>query len=405
MRLRYGSPHWLARRTSHTVRSRPPLTRELDVDVVIVGGGFTGCATALIFAEAGIQVAVLERARLGQGSAAASTALLMQEPDRYFTELVDRFGRTTARTIWRLSRRGVKDLTSTLARLRCGLRPTPSIHLALNGDQASQLGRDVAARHRAGFAGRLLDAAALRRRAGIEGKAGILTYGNAVVDPYRATLALAREAARAGAMLFEHSEATRVTPSSDHVTVSTDRGLVRARLVIVATGFATPAFKPLGSRFKMSTTYIIATNPVPARLRHEMADADLMVWDAERPYHYFRWTDDHRILFGGEDRPVPRGRRARRAALVAAASALRRRLEQLYPGLAGIGIERAWEGLFATTPDGLPYIGTHRRYPRHLFALGYGGNGMTFAFIAARSLLREYRGSPRDEDALFSFSR
>jgi glycine/D-amino acid oxidase-like deaminating enzyme len=176
-------------------------------------------------------------------------------------------------------------------------------------------------------------------------------------------------------------------------------------LVIVATGFATPAFKPLGSRFKMSTTYVIATNPVPARLRHEMADADLMVWDAERPYHYFRWTDDHRILFGGEDRPVPRGRRARRAALVAAASALRRRLEQLYPGLAGIGIERAWEGLFATTPDGLPYIGTHRRYPRHLFALGYGGNGMTFAFIAARSLLREYRGSPRDEDALFSFSR
>ena len=47
----------------------------------------------------------------------------------------------------------------------------------------------------------------------------------------------------------------------------------------------------------------------------------------------------------------------------------------------------AWEGLFATTPDGLPYIGPHRRYPRHLFALGYGGNGMTFGFLAARLLL------------------
>ena len=79
--------------------------------------------------------------------------------------------------------------------------------------------------------------------------------------------------------------------------------------------------------------------------------------------------------------------------------------ERLYPGLEDIAIEWRWEGLFATTPDGLPYIGPHRRYPRQLFALGYGGNGMTFGFLAARLLVESYLGQRSPDQALFGFSR
>ena len=57
------------------------------------------------------------------------------------------------------------------------------------------------------------------------------------------------------------------------------------------------------------------------------------------------------------------------------------------------------------TPDGLPYIGTHRRYPRHLFALGYGGNGMTFGILAGRLLLDMFRGIPNRDLELFAFDR
>ena len=65
----------------------------------------------------------------------------------------------------------------------------------------------------------------------------------------------------------------------------------------------------------------------------------------------------------------------------------------------------AWEGLFATTPDGLPYIGPHRRYPRHLFALGYGGNGMTFGYLAAEILGRWVHGKETEDDRFFGFGR
>jgi glycine/D-amino acid oxidase-like deaminating enzyme len=77
----------------------------------------------------------------------------------------------------------------------------------------------------------------------------------------------------------------------------------------------------------------------------------------------------------------------------------------LFPALAGIDIEYAWEGLFAMTPDGLPYIGPHRHYPGHLFALGYGGNGMTYGFLAARLLLDWFRGIQSADYRLFAFGR
>ena len=68
-------------------------------------------------------------------------------------------------------------------------------------------------------------------------------------------------------------------------------------------------------------------------------------------------------------------------------------------------LEYGWEGLFATTPDGLPYIGTHRRYGRHLFALGYGGNGMTFGSLAGRLLVEQWQGVASNDHALFTFDR
>ena len=70
-----------------------------------------------------------------------------------------------------------------------------------------------------------------------------------------------------------------------------------------------------------------------------------------------------------------------------------------------IPIEHAWEGRFANTPDTLPYVGPHRRYPGHAFALGYGGNGMTFGSLAGRLLVEQFRGVASKDHALFAFDR
>ena len=128
--------------------------------------------------------------------------------------------------------------------------------------------------------------------------------------------------------------------------------------VVIATGYATPEFKLLSSRFRMMDTFVIATRRLPARLRREIARARAMSWDTERPYHYLRWTHDHRLLVGGEDLRHKTGRN-RRTRLKNCRERLRAFAARVYPVLAGEVPEYAWEGLFAETPDGLPFVGRH----------------------------------------------
>ena len=179
--------------------------------------------------------------------------------------------------------------------------------------------------------------------------------------------------------------------------------MVDAKCVVIATGYATRQFRPLAGHFSLYRTYVLATAPLSLAQRRDIGLGDVMIWDTNRPYHYARWTHDRRLLMGGGDRRLAGG--SRRAAFEQATETLREDFETWLPGLSAVEIDAAWEGLFAVTPDSLPYIGAHRRYPSHLFALGYGGNGLTFGFLAARFLLEQWRGITSPDHSLFSFGR
>ena len=208
----------------------------------------------------------------------------------------------------------------------------------------------------------------------------------------------------AGAQVFERSLVTRFASDRRHVRLYLKSGTIDTRHVIVATGYASPHFRPLAGRFEMFRTYVVATEQLTAAQRREVGLSDVMLWDTERPYHYARWTKDGRLLLGGGDQAVIPGRR-RLIGLAAATAGLREHFEERLPGLADVGTSTTWEGLFALTPDSMPYIGYHRRYPHHSFALGYGGNGMTFAYLCARLLLEQWQGHTSPDHALFAFDR
>jgi glycine/D-amino acid oxidase-like deaminating enzyme len=259
-------------------------------------------------------------------------------------------------------------------------------------------------RRQAGFSAEWVSPASLLSETGIAGRGAIRSTGNAQLDPYKACVGLLRRAVHDGARIFEQSAVRRIEATRGGVSVRTAKGAIAARCVIIATGFATPAFRPLTGRFRMKHTYVLATRPIAKRERAALGLGDVLLWEASNPYHYARWTSDHRLLLGGNDRPVVTPGRRRRA-FTRGTRELRDYFNRLLPALKEIEIEFAWEGLFAMTPDGLPYIGAHRRYPHHLFALGYGGNGMTFGFLAARLLLDAFQNVKNDDLDLFAFNR
>jgi glycine/D-amino acid oxidase-like deaminating enzyme len=403
--LRTGRPFWLERGGLHRKRYSQ-LSGNHHASVAIVGGGMTGALIAHAFASAGISTILLEASEVGRGSTAASSALLLQEPDLELMELANRYGKRAARRIWQMSRESVRALILTLRRLRiaCDLKNRDAIYYALDVRAETRLRAEYDLRLRSGFDATWLGPAALRESTGIAGRGAIRTQGSAQFDPYRACLGVLGEAAAAGAQVFERSEVRRIATERDGVRLWTRHGMVESERVIVATGYATPRFRPLAGRFRMYRTYALATRPISIQQRRELGLSDVMVWDTERPYHYARWTSDHRLILGGGDSLVRAGVR-RRQHFVRAVDDVRAYFETRLPALSDVDTEFAWEGLFAMTPDSLPYIGPHRRYPRHWFALGYGGNGMTFGFLAARLLLERWQGSVTRDHALFEFDR
>jgi len=331
---------------------------------------------------------------------------LLQEPDRELTQLAERYGRHASRRIWQMSRDSVYALVSLLRRLRisCDLKDCDAIYYASDAKAVTRLRREYELRTTSGFDAEWLGPADLRHLTAISGRGAIRTRRSAQFDPYRACVGLMNAARASGAEVYEHSKVRRIDARRNRVRLYTRHGVLEAERVIVATGYATPQFRPLAGRFRMYRTYVLATQPMAKAEREELGLTDVMVWDTERPYHYARWTLDRRLLLGGADLRVRRGQR-RQQQFERASAELHAYFETRLPALATIKTEFAWEGVFAITPDSLPYIVPHRHYPRHWFALGYGGNGMTFGALAARLLLDRWQGGRSRDHDLFTFDR
>jgi glycine/D-amino acid oxidase-like deaminating enzyme len=127
------------------------------------------------------------------------------------------------------------------------------------------------------------------------------------------------------------------------------------------------------------------------------------MWETARPYLYMRTTSDGRILVGGEDVPF-RNPKARDALLKRKIQKVQKRFSELYPE---ISLEAAytWAGTFGETQDGLPFIGKTPEYPNAYFALGYGGNGITYSLIAAELLRDALLGENNPDATIFRFDR
>lgn len=222
-------------------------------------------------------------------------------------------------------------------------------------------------------------------------------------DPYRACLGLAAAARSRSGILFESSRVKKVQVGAKQADVVLDAGIVHAQTVIVATASATSEYKPLRRHFKSRDSFLVLTEPMPAAMRRQLSGAGVIVRDIASPPHCIRRTKDDRLLIAGADRDETPSRQ-RDAVLVQRTGQLMYELLVMNPAIAGLRPEYGWESSYGETADGLMYIGPHRNYPRHLFALG-GGLSSTGSFLAARILSRAVQESSEKADAVFGWTR
>ncbi|HKH72058.1 MAG TPA: FAD-binding oxidoreductase [Vicinamibacterales bacterium] len=405
MRTRYGVSPWIDTFPSTRRPDHPRLRGEHSADVVIVGGGLTGCATAYACAAAGLRPLVIEGNRLGFGSAGRSAGLLLPDPGVSFRDIVGAHGLRAARRVFEGYRKAASDGATTLRRLniRCDLVAIDDV-LVANREGEKEFRREREAREAAGLDARWMTGQSVRRGLALDVE-GALKLGSGVsFDPYRACLGLASAARSRRATLFERSPVKKIRLGRNQVEVIVDGGLVRAETVIVTTGVATAEFKPLRRHFKSRATYLVLTEPLPAAIRKQLGGDTVSMRDMASPRHRLRRTKDGRLLIAGADRDES-PERQRDAVRVQRTGQLMYELLMMYPVISGLQPEYGWEMVYGETADRLMYIGPHRNYPRHLFALGSSGDTLAGAFLAARILARAARGELDKADEVFGWTR
>lgn len=387
--LHSGAPWWLVRNglDEHAAVHRT------SCDVAVIGAGITGVMVADRLTEAGLDVVLVDRRAPGYGSTAVSTALVQYELDTQLFQLASRIGVDDARRAYTLAFNAVRQLGDIVESLGedCGYAPRSSLYLATSKAGATEVTREVAARTDAGFDVAAWSAAEVRRQYGIPSRGALRNEHAAVVDPVRLCRALLARCLARGAGLMPRTTATRVLPAEGGLLIETDRGELRARQVVLAIGYEVPE-SLLGDQVTRHSTYAMVTEPLDDL---GPLEDGCMVWETRRPYTYLRTTDERRILVGGGDvdftSPDDRDR-----LLPARTRLLHRKLVKMLPALHA-RVEFSWAGTFVATADGLPIIGAVQGVPGAWYALGYGGNGITFAVIAARLLASACLGeSPAD---------
>ncbi|MBX9403251.1 FAD-binding oxidoreductase [Lysobacter sp. BMK333-48F3] len=401
MDLKSGTPYWAIR--NGLMHAFPPLRQDLRCEVAVIGGGISGALIADELAAHGIDTALFEQRDIGWGSTAASTALLQYEIDTPLLELCRRYGEDAAAAAYRACAEAIPALESVARGLRdVDFARCDSLYFASKPRHRTALRDEAALRLRHGLQLRWLDEQALAADYGLRAPGAILSACAARVDPYRMTLRLLARLQRRGVGVYDRTRLQLLRSTSRSVELRSQGGLrVRAGHAVVAAGYAGQHW--LRQRLARNrSSYAFVTDPLDDATLGGLRDT--LVWETARPYLYLRATGDGRLLVGGADDavdlPARRDRRVPGKARKLVAAVARR-----FPGLL-LRPAFAWGGTFAETDDGLPWFGAHPQHgPRVLFAMAYGGNGITYSMIGA-GLLRaaiERRKHPLAE--LFSFDR
>nr|WP_312012191.1 FAD-dependent oxidoreductase [Bradyrhizobium sp. AUGA SZCCT0182] len=360
---------------------RREVSENLKCDALIVGAGITGSLVAERLTRQGLDVVIVDRELPGRGSTAASTSMLLWEIDRSLTELTEAYGFERASRAYRASLNAVTGLKSLVAQLgiACDLHDRDSLYLAA-GDTGGELIEEHRLRQRAGLPGEYLDHARLLDTFGIARAGAIVSKGAADADPMQLARGLLKASVARGARSFE-GDAVAFDSAGRSVGVAMANGReIEARSVILATGYTMPDIVN-STVHAVSSSWAIATTPQPQNIWKDAA----LIWENSKDYHYARATRAGRIIIGGEDSEDVIEPEARDRLIPEKSRILAQKLVALWP-IANTEIEFRWSGTFDTTRDGLPLIGPVPGHKGVFAAYGYGGNGITFSYLAAHMI-------------------
>ncbi|MET0457816.1 MAG: FAD-dependent oxidoreductase [Ilumatobacteraceae bacterium] len=397
-----GSPTSLWEATTpveELVRGRP-LDAATDVDVAIVGAGYTGLWTAyhLAVADPSLRIAVVERHHVGFGASGRNGGWCSALLATGLTALSDRHGRAAAIAMQRAMHETVDEVARVATSFGADVVKGGTVTVARTAAQHARLANEVDEARSFGLGPddlRWLTMSELRAQCNVDGaRAALFTPHCAAVHPLRLVNALAAAAIAEGVRLHDHTSVDAVEPRR----LITPAGVVRADVVVLATEAYTTGFPDRHRDLVPLYSLMVGTEPLSAAQWEEIGLADRPTFhDARHAIVYGQRTADGRLAFGGRGAPYHFGSRVEpafdtdqrvRAMLTAA-------LRELFPVLADVAVPYHWGGPLGVPRDWQASV----RYDRSsgiAVAGGYVGDGVSTTNLAGRTLADLITG--RDTD-------
>jgi len=340
------------------------------VDVLVVGGGYTGLSAARRAAELGATTVVAEAETLGWGASTRNGGMCHPGFKWGPRQLIRRYGEALGRRLYGDSVEAferVAELCTT--RIDADFVRSGHLELAYAPAHATEFAASAAALSSADVPAHVVPRQELRTEIGTDSYfGGLVVERSGGLHPAKLLAGLARLASDAGVELHEHLRVRRIRRERDgRFTVETAGGVLRARDVIVATnGYTDGAAPAIRRRILPISSFIIVTEPLAEDLASDVSPNGRMFFDTKNFLYYWRLTPDRRLLFGGRASMWPTT--VRRTAAI-----LHRGMLRVHPQLAGVRVAYAWGGKVGFTFDRMPHVG---RTGGVAYAVGCCGSGV-----------------------------
>jgi glycine/D-amino acid oxidase-like deaminating enzyme/nitrite reductase/ring-hydroxylating ferredoxin subunit len=366
-----SAPYWL---DPPAKASFPALAENIETEVLVIGGGITGVTTAWLLAREGRQVTLVERETIGARDSGHTTAHLTYMTDTRLSELIATFSRKQAQLAWQAGQEAMKLIRDTIESLSidCDFAVVPGYLAA--AEEADQSLEGVSLRHEADLVRELGFNVEMDGVNPITASTAIVFPDQMRFHPLKYLRALAHDAAKRGARIFENTEVNGFEDDPQRVTAAGHD--IRYQRVVIATHVPLQgSANTLGAALFQSKLALYSTYAIAARI--PAASVKELIWsDTADPFHYLRIEqhgDSGLAIFGGEDHKT--GKEADTAACFT------RLEERLACWLPEAVVTHRWSGQVVETVDGLPFIGEAAE--NQFIATGFSGNGYTFGTAAA----------------------
>lgn len=401
MKIIGGNPIWT--NINNTKERYPSLKSDLDVDVLIVGGGVTGAICGYYFSEAGIKTALIDENLAGLSSTATCTSILQYEIDLDIIGLSKKIGMDKALKSFILCKEAVYQLDELIKKfdIDCSYSVVPALYYSHHKEDYFDMKKEYELRDKAGFNVDFITEDNCDKYVPFPISSGILSRtASSVFDPYLFTIELLSIASSKGLKIFEN---TKIVDSSENTTgfsYTTNTNFnIKTKKILICTGYnGASLFKEPIAKF--SRTFNIVTSPLKSS--GDLWYQNMVLKDNKKYYTYIRTTEDNRIIIGGEDIEDLSYDENK---INGAYERLEGNFKKLFPHLVDYTIDYKFNGIFADTKDNLPYIGEHPDFKNHYFCFGYGANGIIYSIIGAQLLTKLFNGIYHPDLEIFKFRR